>query len=244
MSRSNKRTAKRRPRKRRKFLNPLPGGQGVGDGISRTTLSKTGKSGVPQAMNVKLKYTDSISVTSGTANAFTFGLNSMYDPNISGIGHQPMGYDQWTAFYDKYRVNACKVKLTVVNGYNPLSSTQPLYIGIWPDYQYSGSALNLTKLLEQPNVSYDFVTAELGGGSDSIKSIEFYTSCANYFGLTKAQYSAEESYSAPVTANPTKPAYVCIQTSGFSSGATTNYWVIISFTFYATFYEPKILPSS
>jgi hypothetical protein len=46
----------------------------------------------------------------------TYRINSLYDPDETGSGTQPVGFDQIMALYYYYRVLRCKVKITVVNG--------------------------------------------------------------------------------------------------------------------------------
>lgn len=41
-----------------------------------------------------------------------FRINSIYDPNQSGAGHQPMGYDQWGNYYNRYVVDEVDIKVT------------------------------------------------------------------------------------------------------------------------------------
>lgn len=43
----------------------------------------------------------------------TFNLNSVFDPDRSGTGHQPRGYDQLAALYDRYRVLAVDCEISV-----------------------------------------------------------------------------------------------------------------------------------
>lgn len=53
-----------------------------------------------------LRYTEytEITLAAGAANRVIYNLNSIYDPNRSGAGHQPYGYDQLAALYARYRV--------------------------------------------------------------------------------------------------------------------------------------------
>lgn len=44
-----------------------------------------------------------------------FRLNSVYDPDLSGTGNQPVGFDQWAAFYNKYRVLSTDVEIRLEN---------------------------------------------------------------------------------------------------------------------------------
>jgi len=50
-----------------------------------------------------------LNANSSTAAGYTFALNGLYDPDISGSGHQPMGFDQFTALYQNYKVLGAKV---------------------------------------------------------------------------------------------------------------------------------------
>jgi len=54
-------------------------------------------------------FTDNLTGLMGTDYAFR--LNSMYDPNFSGTGHQPQGYDQMASVYGRYTVY--KVRLSI-----------------------------------------------------------------------------------------------------------------------------------
>lgn len=55
----------------------------------------------------------------GVPQVQTFRANSLFDPDQSGVGHQPRYFDSLcgpdgsTAPYHNYRVHACKVKLTI-----------------------------------------------------------------------------------------------------------------------------------
>jgi len=74
------------------------------------------KTPVPDAIVTTMKYAESILLSSTTTAAYYFfGLNDVYDPNITGTGHQPLGHDQWAAFYDRNRVIGFDIHLKVLN---------------------------------------------------------------------------------------------------------------------------------
>lgn len=59
-----------------------------------------------------LRYAEQIKIRptlAATAADYVFSLNGIYDPNITGIGHQPRGYDQIMALYEHYVVLGAKV---------------------------------------------------------------------------------------------------------------------------------------
>lgn len=57
-----------------------------------------------------------------------FRANSIYDPDQSGTGHQPLGHDQWAAFYDHYVVLGSKIKCTF--NYGEAVNAAPLIAAI------------------------------------------------------------------------------------------------------------------
>lgn len=73
---------------------------------------------MPQNLITTLRYTDvfSINPTVGSAGIWTFAANGLFDPNVTGTGHQPMGFDQLMTFYNHYEVIGAKIKFTVVPG--------------------------------------------------------------------------------------------------------------------------------
>lgn len=58
---------------------------------------------VPYKLTTKLKYTTGVTLVGGNnrlAGVHVYSANGVYDPDISGIGHQPRGFDQLMALYD------------------------------------------------------------------------------------------------------------------------------------------------
>lgn len=68
---------------------------------------------VQNKLLTSLKYCDTKTLSPGGGAAFhTFRLNSINDPDYTGVGHQPLFHDQWAALYSSYRVLGCKVRAT------------------------------------------------------------------------------------------------------------------------------------
>lgn len=61
---------------------------------------------LPERIFCKLPYADSFTLDGQSAGAGTyqFRLGSVFDPNLTGTGHQPRGFDQYAALYSVYRV--------------------------------------------------------------------------------------------------------------------------------------------
>lgn len=68
----------------------------------------------PNSLVRKLRYIDSISInpTTGGTSSYVFSANGINDPDITGVGHQPTGFDQYMLMYDHYKVLSSKITVT------------------------------------------------------------------------------------------------------------------------------------
>lgn len=72
-------------------------------------------SGFPDTLVTTLRYVDQRGFDAGAAadTSYTYRLNDIFDPDFTGTGHQPMGYDQLAAVYNRYQVLSSDIKLVV-----------------------------------------------------------------------------------------------------------------------------------
>lgn len=72
--------------------------------------------GFPANKIGKFRYCDIITLDPATAtpSVHHFCANGLHDPDITGTGHQPLGWDQWKNFYNHYTVIGSKMTLRVV----------------------------------------------------------------------------------------------------------------------------------
>jgi hypothetical protein len=73
--------------------------------------------GFPDQLKCVLKYKENgISFTaSPTPAAQVYRINSLFDPNLTGTGHQPSYFDQLAAVYGQYCVVASRMKCQIFN---------------------------------------------------------------------------------------------------------------------------------
>lgn len=71
----------------------------------------------PDRIWVKLKYVRHYNESSSSLadGIHVFRANSVYDPDATGTGGQPTGFDQWTAIYKRFYVAASKIKCYAIN---------------------------------------------------------------------------------------------------------------------------------
>lgn len=71
-----------------------------------------------------LRYSEYLTLNPGVGQTFAhvFSANGLFDPDITGVGHQPRGYDQWMSLYTRYVVTKAKITVQAANDGNANSS--------------------------------------------------------------------------------------------------------------------------
>lgn len=137
---------------------------------------------VPDRQIVKMKYADSVALdpgSSGNVSVHTFSCNSLYDPDVTGVGHQPKSFDEFENFYNHYTVLGSKIKVTFTSMDD--SATAGSYaVGIYID-DNSTPPSTIIDLMEERKNSYKVVTAADSGKSSSIVTSKL--SCKKFFGM-------------------------------------------------------------
>lgn len=125
----------------RRRLRPLRGEARMLQGLGRSVF------GFPNTMTTRLKYSTFINLIGGigTVAGNLYAANGIFDPDISGVGHQPMYRDVYAAIYDQYTVLGSKITVSFA-----ATSALPCHVGIGTDDDATTSA-NLETLMEQSN---------------------------------------------------------------------------------------------
>jgi len=84
--------------------------------------------GVAPTTYVTLKYYEFVSFSMATTvgSQQLFNLNSLFDPNRTGTGHQPYYYDNLALMYNRYRVLRAKWRITVSASLGVLAAVVPM----------------------------------------------------------------------------------------------------------------------
>lgn len=132
--------------------------------------------GFPQQIKVRLRYVDEYVMTStaGSTVTQTFRMNSIFDPDFTGVGHQPYGHDQWSPLYTTYVVLGSKLKAT----WSPLTEDDVATSrGPWnvltvgdDDGSVPGSALASCEL---PRCDNKVLGSKVGGNNIKVTSLTY-----------------------------------------------------------------------
>lgn len=196
--------------------------------------------GVPAQLKTTLKYATTVVLDPavGGCQGHTFGANCLYDTDITGAGHQPMGYDQISALYNRYTVTASRIKVSNLMGDN-VSSIQGMYGIIFNDDAAITYGQALSKCLEQRNVSNTAITGTI---TTTTKDIGMSQKMAPYFGL-KGSIVGDGEYSARTNTNPNRQCYFTLF-YGNDSGIAGAAEFVVQIEFDCVFTEPLELVQS
>ena len=97
----------------------------------------------------KLRYVDTISINPGSAAiaSHVFRANSIFDPDSTGTGHQPLMRDEYALLYDNYRVISSKIKVTLVTS-GVAGNVVPCLFGVYRDKDTTLSYTLGTSIIE------------------------------------------------------------------------------------------------
>lgn len=210
--------------------------------------------GIQNTEIVKLRYCEQLNIAGGSGSAVVnYRANSCYDPNITGAGHQPMGFDQMSAKYNHYQVLGSRIKIqAVAAGTTSATGDAPSWVTVSLRDNQIQDYVNLTSVLE----SKPFGKLQKLYVSNYSPWIQFpdrmnqkviaaYYDPKKMFGLTKATLSANEDLKALVNTNPSEDAvFQIVAFPVAQNGSRDGINLLVEMDFTVRFSEPKSLPAS
>jgi len=177
----------------------------------------------------------------GAATGYVFSANGMFDPDITGTGHQPMGFDTMMSFYDQYTVVKAAITVTPV----PM---KPMRFGVYIADDFTPQT-DARKLMEN-----GLVNTRMYGGltSASTANVVFAGTSitldvGKYFGRQNHREMMEDDrLFGTAAANPLEQVYFiigCWQTDADgTTAAACAFDVLIEYD--VLFWEPRKEPLS
>lgn len=190
--------------------------------------------GFPNEFYTKLKYNQgNISFTTGTNSKFEFRLNSLYDPDYTGTGHQPRFYDQFSAIYGRYQVYGVKAYCFVHNN----STTESAKMVLFTSTNHTDSG---TDWAAEKNGAIVRILSPVGS-KNQVSMSKYYNN--NYL-LGVKRGASESDYSAPITGNPVKELFLVLIMRNLDGATAIDITVDFTFKFYVKFFEKKFVDTS
>lgn len=136
------------------------------------TRSPKANIGFPAMMNMKHFYVENINLLGQISSSLNrFSVNGMFDPNQSGVGHQPHYFDQMVPLYNHYCVIDTYAKFTIKPA--GIVAQQNVTVSCYLNDDTSG--LNLAGTREQPTSKNIVIGGIEGAGGVIIMKWNPYT---------------------------------------------------------------------
>jgi len=163
-----------------------------------------------------------------------FNLNSLFDPEFTGTGHQPREFDTWASVYSKYRVLETMVEADVrqraAHGISvclvPSNSSTALVVTDYPQELPRAIRLGVTGS-SQPTCKW--------AGKVDMRAI---------LGMTREEFHGDDSTGALVTASPSQLVYLHVFAAQLDGVTACDFEFTLRLRFRVEFYDRKTLAPS
>lgn len=223
-----KKTFKRRPRKTYKKRKSY-----IGSTI--TNFSKP----MPPQIKCILKYVgEAKSLTSSTiAVGTTYSLTNLFDVDFSGVGLQPLGYDQMSVFYSRYRVNSVRY---TVRFHSPDVDGMKVLVLVRRQAATYGPA-TIERISEISRGKMKMIATDTPISNGTFRGTIYP---ASVHGITAEKYRVDDMYDSPILGSPARNVHLDVMCQYKDNSAAHNVYFTIECLFNCTFHGLKILPIS
>lgn len=193
------------------------------------------RTGIASRVVTCLKYHQrlNLSLTGAVANDYIFRLNSLFDPDYTSAGHQPMYFDQLAAIYNKYKVFKTSWVIKMIVSSDTTGSVETTIV---PNNNLASlAAAGADTIAEMPRAFYK--------QWNSNTPITMRGSCnlPKLTGRTSAQYKSDDLYGANVGTNPSEE--LALHLINISS-STLTVTFDAQLKFHCEFYDPNNVSGS
>lgn len=189
----------------------------------------------PMKKAVRLNYATTNGATSiaGTAAQYVLSCNGMFDPDITGTGHQPKGFDQIMPFYDHYTVIGSRIFVEFQN-----NEQHPIRVGIMIRDQNPGTlGNNITAIGEYRFKKFITLDGTTRGGK-SWGSVSMALNPAKYLG--RSHPMSDPDMKGTVAANPVEQCFFVVYAYALDATSTVDVTMAIKIDYSRIFTEPRI----
>lgn len=194
----------------------------------------------PRSKSVKLVYTsEQISLSNSIGGVVgatrNFCLNGLFDPDLTGVGHQPMGFDQWAAFYNLYKVYKVDVKI------------RPLTIGNTASNSFLAAQVNASQdATPLAGATYGACCERRNCATRMLSGLMNDDVVYRSFWINEIEGHniVDDNYGASTGGNPGNQTILKVGAGNVSATDTGDINVLVELVYHVVFYNPRTLQQS
>jgi hypothetical protein len=208
--------------------------RGLTSSVPRTVTGT--RLGFPAQKHVSMAYVSRhrLTTSTGSVSVQQFRLNSLFDPDFTSGGHQPMGFDQWAAFYNHYVVMKCSYEIEFVDISNSVATQSTVAFHVSDDTVIPTDLETLTELGSQTALASIYGPTVICGSVD----------VAAFFRRPKNTLTLDSDLRSVVSASPSDIVIGSLVSQTNSQASSGSLDVIVKLVFTSVFMEPKDLVGS
>jgi hypothetical protein len=192
------------------------------------------------------RYCSEITINTGTGiiGSHVFRANDLYDPDYTGTGHQPYGFDSTMAFFDHFTVTGARIKVQWHT--SSTSSAIPAWCGIL--LSDSGAratgANSVEHLLESPLTGPVLPVGLVGAPNGESSQVVQYKSfdASRFFHRTNIVGAAD--YRGSASASPAESAFFEVFACSIYGNDPGTVTALVTVDYDATLTEPAVVSQS
>ena len=199
---------------------------------------------IPKTKMVQLKYCGSFTLADAISNSgHLISAIGMYDPDYTGVGHQPLGFDQWMHFYHHYEVLSSKATFWIESA--GTGTSDGTYAVLRLDSDITDAPFDpilsteLESAVERPSTVVRHLKSSTAGGRVSIS--KSYSQAATFGRSARGNTTMKGT----IAGNPTENMYYRLKLCNTLMGSSLQqHTVLFTVTYIAQLTERKDIAQS
>jgi len=202
----------------------------------------------PSTRSAAFVYADqqSLASVSGALTTYTYRLNSLYDPDFTGSGGQPLYYDTLLGAsggvqpYNSYRVHGAKITVTFMNPSSSSGSLGYVILRARPSTQPSWGVADAADDFILPWTKYKLI--HINGNSHCIKKMSMYVPIKKLASLK--DLSDDPAYAASWSSNPAQVIMADLSYAPIDQSSTATIRYTVKITYYSQLFTQNMVADS
>lgn len=190
--------------------------------------------GFPRTCRAKLCYRDSFISLNPTAGGLAanhlYSCNGLFDPDVTGVGHQCVGFDQYMAMYDHYVVLGAKIIATFTNQDASNRQTAVIYVD-----DTTSASTDLRVPIE--NGTCAFTELDVAAGTNAQKTLTLMVDPVKWQGRTNPL--ADPELKGTAAANPVEQCYFALAAAPHTVVDAASVGVNVTIYYDVIFFERR-----